>query len=387
MKKFFTSEAVSEGHPDKLCDQISDAILDACLTQDPYSRVACEVFVTDNYMVIGGEITTKAVVDYEKTARKILKKVGYDDEEFGVHWKTMHIDVKINTQSPDIAMGVDGAEMGAGDQGIMFGYANSETKEYMPFAITIANDLMHLASKLRKNGAFKWAKPDMKSQVTLNYSKAHEPKIDTILMSVQHHPAYNQEEFKKFIKEEIMDVVATRHHLNTDFKVLINPTGKFTIGGPKGDTGLTGRKIIADTYGGYGHHGGGAFSGKDATKVDRSAAYYARYAAKNIVAAGLADTIEIQLSYAIGKAKPISIYFDTFHTNHVADELIMNALENEFDFSVSHMLNALELRKPVFLKTATYGHFGKDHLRWEETDKVEQLKLYLDKKLSSPSNY
>ncbi|AVP49758.1 methionine adenosyltransferase [Williamsoniiplasma luminosum] len=377
MKKYFTSESVSEGHPDKLCDQISDAILDACLEQDPYSRVACEVFVTDNYMVIGGEITTKAVVDYEKIARKILKKVGYDDDIFSVSHKSMEIAVKINTQSVDIAMGVDGQEIGAGDQGIMFGFANKETKEYMPFAIKIANDLMHLASKLRKNGTFKWAKPDMKSQVTLDYTDCHHPKIDTVLMSVQHDPNYDEVEFKTFIKEHIMDVVAKRHKLNTDFKVLINPTGKFVIGGPKGDTGLTGRKIIADTYGGYGHHGGGAFSGKDATKVDRSAAYYARYAAKNIVAAGLADTIEIQLSYAIGKPKPISIFFDTFDSNHVNNEVIMKVLETEFDFSVSGMINELDLRSPVFLKTATYGHFGKDHFKWEETDKAKTLAKYL----------
>ncbi|WP_339030324.1 methionine adenosyltransferase [Spiroplasma endosymbiont of Cantharis nigra] len=377
MKKLFTSESVSEGHPDKICDQISDAILDECLKQDSNSKVACETFVTENYLLIGGEITTKAIVDYAGIAKWVLKRVGYNDASTGIDPEKCEIVVKINTQSPDIAMGVDKKDMGAGDQGIMFGYANSETQTYMPYSIQIAHDLVHMASKLRKNGAFKWAQPDMKSQVTIDYTNEKNPRIDTILMSIQHDNDYNQETFEKFIKNNIMDIIAKRYGLNTDFKVLINPTGRFVIGGPKGDTGLTGRKIIVDTYGGYSRHGGGAFSGKDPSKVDRSAAYMCRYAAKNIVAAKLADKVEIQVSYAIGKPDPVSIFIETFGTTKVSMDVIYKALNDNFNFKVSSIINTLDLKAPVYFRTSKYGHFGKKEFSWEKLDKVRVLEEYL----------
>ncbi|WP_342275228.1 methionine adenosyltransferase [Spiroplasma endosymbiont of Cantharis lateralis] len=377
MKKLFTSESVSEGHPDKICDQISDAILDECLKQDSNSKVACETFVTENYLLIGGEITTKAIVDYVGIAKWVLKRVGYNDASTGIDPEKCEIVVKINTQSPDIAMGVDKKDMGAGDQGIMFGYANSETQTYMPYSIQIAHDLVHMASKLRKNGAFKWAQPDMKSQVTIDYTNEKNPRIDTILMSIQHDNDYNQETFEKFIKNNIMDIIAKRYGLNTDFKVLINPTGRFVIGGPKGDTGLTGRKIIVDTYGGYSRHGGGAFSGKDPSKVDRSAAYMCRYAAKNIAAAKLADKVEIQVSYAIGKSDPVSIFIETFGTNKVSMDVIYKALNDNFNFKVSSIINTLDLKAPVYFRTSKYGHFGKKEFSWEKLDKVRVLEEYL----------
>ncbi|ATZ21454.1 methionine adenosyltransferase [Mesoplasma tabanidae] len=376
MRKLFTSESVSEGHPDKICDQISDAILDEVLKQDPNAKVACETFATTNYLLIGGQITTIATVDYEEIARDVLRKIGYNNDAYGINADTCEIDIKIEQQSADIALGIDldTEVIGAGDQGIMFGYATNESKTFLPLAITISHELVYLASKLRKEGKFKWARPDMKSQVTIDYTDDSNPKIDTILMSIQHDDEMIEEKFKNFIKTEIMDVVAKEFKLNTDFKVLINPTGRFVIGGPQGDTGLTGRKIIVDTYGGYSRHGGGAFSGKDATKVDRSAAYMARYAAKNLVAAGLADKIEIQVSYAIGKPEPVSIFIETFGTEKVDKEIITKALNDNFNFSVNEIIKKLDLRKPTFLKTATYGHFGKDELTWEQLDKVEQLK-------------
>ncbi|QEH62150.1 S-adenosylmethionine synthetase [Spiroplasma chinense] len=376
MKRYFTSESVSEGHPDKLCDQISDAILDACLEQDENSRVACETMVTKDFVVVTGEITTKAKVNFEEQVRRILKKVRYNDAATGIDPDTCEVLIKLKEQSPDIAMGVNGKELGAGDQGIMFGYAVKEAETLMPYSIQIAHDLVHLASKLKKAGVFKYAQPDMKSQVTMNYTNPMNPSIDTILMSVQHDADFNEEEFKKFIKENIMDVVAKKHGLNTDFKVLINPTGKFVIGGPLGDAGLTGRKIIVDTYGGYARHGGGAFSGKDATKVDRSAAYMCRYAAKNIVAAGLADKLEIQVSYAIGKAKPISIFVEAFETNKVPMDIIYKALNENFDFSVQNIIDTLDLKKPIFFRTSKYGHFGKQEFSWEKLDKVKDLSKY-----------
>lgn len=376
MRKLFTSESVSEGHPDKICDQISDAILDEVLNQDPNAKVACETFATTNYLLIGGQITTTATVDYEKIARDILRKIGYNNDAYGINADTCQIDIKVEQQSADIALGIDlyTEVIGAGDQGIMFGYATNESKTFLPLAITVSHELVYLASKLRKEGKFKWARPDMKSQVTIDYTDETNPKIDTILMSIQHDDKMVEAEFKKFIKSEIMDVVAKEFGLNTDFKVLINPTGRFVIGGPQGDTGLTGRKIIVDTYGGYSRHGGGAFSGKDATKVDRSAAYMARYAAKNLVAAGLADKIEIQVSYAIGKPEPVSIFIETFGTEKVDKEVIEKALNDNFDFSVNQIIKKLDLRKPVFLKTATYGHFGKDEFTWEQLDKAEIIK-------------
>ncbi|WP_339033827.1 methionine adenosyltransferase [Spiroplasma endosymbiont of Cantharis rufa] len=377
MKKLFTSESVSEGHPDKICDQISDAILDQCLKQDSNSKVACETFITENYLLIGGEITTKAIVDYAGIAKWVLKRVGYNDAYTGIDPEKCEIVVKINTQSPDIAMGVEKKDMGAGDQGIMFGYANSETQTYMPYSIQIAHDLVHLASKLRKNGIFKWAQPDMKSQVTIDYTNEKNPRIDTVLMSIQHDNDYNQETFEKFIKNNIMDIIAKRYRLNTDFNVLINPTGRFVIGGPKGDTGLTGRKIIVDTYGGYSRHGGGAFSGKDPSKVDRSAAYMCRYAAKNIVAAKLADKVEIQVSYAIGKPDPVSIFIETFGTNKVSMDVIYRALNDNFNFKVNSIINTLDLKSPVYFRTSKYGHFGKKEFSWEKLDKVRVLEEYL----------
>ncbi|ATX70696.1 methionine adenosyltransferase [Spiroplasma clarkii] len=376
MKRYFTSESVSEGHPDKICDQISDAILDACLKEDPNSRVACETLATKNYVIVTGEISTTAKVDYEGQVRRILKKVGYKNAETGIDWEHCEVDIRLKEQSPDIAQGVDGAEMGAGDQGIMFGYAVKEAESLMPYSIQIAHDLVHMASKLRKAGQFKYAQPDMKSQVTMDITNPKNPIIDTILMSVQHDENYDKAEFESFIKNNIMNPIAKRHGLNTDFKVLINPTGRFVIGGPLGDVGLTGRKIIVDTYGGHARHGGGAFSGKDPTKVDRSAAYMARYAAKNIVAAGLADRLEIQLSYAIGLPRPISIFVEAFGTNTVSMEKIHKAIKENFDFSVKNIIDVLELRKPVYFRSAKYGHFGKQEFSWEKLDVVRKLKGY-----------
>ncbi|UWD34795.1 methionine adenosyltransferase [Mycoplasma cottewii] len=378
MKRLFTSESVSEGHPDKICDQVSDAILDACLSQDKNSKVACEVFATTNYLLIAGQITSTAVVDYEKVARNVLRNIGYTNDDYGINADTCQIDIRVEGQSPDIAMGVDleNDEIGGGDQGIMFGYATNESQTYLPLAITMAHELVFNATKQRKQGLFKWARPDMKSQVTIDYTDINNPKIDTILMSIQHDPDYNEAEFKKYIKENIMDLVADEFNMNKDFKVLINPTGRFVIGGPQGDTGLTGRKIIVDTYGGYARHGGGAFSGKDSTKVDRSAAYMCRYVAKNIVAAGLADKVEIQVSYAIGLPRPISIFIETFNTEKVPLDKIYQAVEENFDFSVSGMIKTLKLREPVFFKTSKYGHFGKADFSWEQTDKADILKEY-----------
>lgn len=375
-KILFTSESVSEGHPDKVCDQISDAILDECLKQDPHSRVACECFATTNLIVIGGEITTHAKVDYEQVARDVLKEIGYDDEEKGMDYRTCQIQVVMDSQSSDIALGTNEEVGGAGDQGIMFGYACRETEGYMPLAISIAHHLVRYASELRHQGQFPWARPDMKAQVTMDYTH-DQPAIDTILMSIQHDPDYDENQFKKFIKEDIMDVVVKKYGFGTQYKVLINPTGRFVIGGPHGDTGLTGRKIIVDTYGGYARHGGGAFSGKDPSKVDRSAAYMARYIAKNIVAAGLCDKIEIQLSYAIGVKEPTSVYVDTFGSEKTDVGTILNAIKAEFDLTPGGIIQTLGLKTPVYKQTAAYGHFGRSHLPWEKLDKVDDLKKYL----------
>ncbi|ALA98429.1 S-adenosylmethionine synthetase [Spiroplasma kunkelii CR2-3x] len=373
----FTSESVSEGHPDKICDQISDAVLDACLKEDPLSRVACECFITINRVIIGGEITTKAKVDYANVARKVLKEIGYNDAECGIDWQTCEVEILVKTQSPDISLGVDNA--GAGDQGIMFGYATNESDNYMPLAISIAHALVKRASMLRKKGMFIGARPDMKSQVTLDITNAKHIYIDTILMSIQHDEDIDEAKFKHFVITKIMEPVVQEFKMNLDFKVLINPTGRFVIGGAKGDAGLTGRKIIVDTYGGYARHGGGAFSGKDGTKVDRSAAYMARYVAKNIVAAGLTERCEIQLSYAIGVAEPISIFVETFGTNFVANDIILKAIKKNFDFRPQAMIKTLDLQKPIYQQTATYGHFGRYHteLPWERLDKVQSLIKYL----------
>lgn len=378
-KNLFTSESVSEGHPDKLCDQISDAILDECLRQDKYSRVACECFVTTNLLVIGGEITTNAKVDYEAVARDVMRRIGYTAEDLGIDADTCEIKVVMDTQSSDIALGTNVEVGGAGDQGIMFGYATNETETYMPLPISMAHELVRYASELRHNGTFKHARPDMKSQVTIDYTDENNPKVDTILMSIQHDPDFNEEEFKTFIKEKIMKEVVRKHHMNEDYKVFINPTGRFVIGGPHGDTGLTGRKIIVDTYGGMARHGGGAFSGKDPSKVDRSAAYISRYIAKNIVAAGLCDRIEIQLSYAIGVKDPTSVHVDTYGTGKVADEVILDAIKKEFDLTPQGIINTLDLLNPIYGTTAAYGHFGRTDVEfpWEKLNKVEDLKKYL----------
>lgn len=378
-KNLFTSESVSEGHPDKLCDQISDAILDECLRQDKYSRVACECFATTNLLVIGGEITTNAKVDYEAVARDVMRRIGYTAEDLGIDADTCEIKVVMDTQSSDIALGTNVEVGGAGDQGIMFGYATNETETYMPLPISMAHELVRYASELRHNGTFKHARPDMKSQVTIDYTDENNPNVDTILMSIQHDPDFNEEEFKTFIKEKIMKEVVRKHHMNEDYKVFINPTGRFVIGGPHGDTGLTGRKIIVDTYGGMARHGGGAFSGKDPSKVDRSAAYITRYIAKNIVAAGLCDRIEIQLSYAIGVKDPTSVHVDTYGTGKVADEVILDAIKKEFDLTPQGIINTLDLLNPIYGPTAAYGHFGRTDVEfpWEKLNKVEDLKKYL----------
>ena len=371
-KILFTSESVSEGHPDKLCDQISDAILDECLKQDPNARVACECFITTNLLIIGGEIRVKGTIDYESIARRVICNVGYENEEWGIDGNTCEIKIVIDEQSNDIAMGVDCG--GAGDQGIMFGYATNETSSYMPLPISIAHDLVLLATKLRKNNTFKNARPDMKSQVTIDYSDPNNLKIDTILMSIQHDEKRNKVEFEEFVKEHIMDEIAKKYQMNTDYKYLINPTGRFVIGGPKGDTGLTGRKIVVDTYGGMARIGGGAFSGKDATKVDRSAYYMARYITKNIVAADLCDKCELQLSYGIGIEEPLSIFIETFNTEKIAKDKIINIIKNNFDLTPKGIVETLELKQPIYLQTSVGGHFGRGDFSWEKLDKVELLK-------------
>ncbi len=382
--KLFTSESVSEGHPDKVCDQISDAILDACLAQDENSRVACECFVTTERVIVGGEIRTKANINYEKIVRDTLREIGYTHKDLGIGCDSCEVEILIHEQSTDIALGVDSEtsqskEIGAGDQGIMFGYACNETAGYMPLPIVIAHKLVRIASKKRKSKEFKFARPDMKSQVTIDYS-GDKPKVDTVLMSVQHDPDYDEEVFKNYIKNEIIkEVLKSFDVIANDYKVLINPTGRFVTGGPHGDSGLTGRKIIVDTYGGYSRHGGGAFSGKDSTKVDRSAAYAARYVAKNVVAAGLSDKCEIQLSYAIGVAKPTSILVETFGTNKVPESVILEAITNTFDLRPAKIIETLQLNKPIFAKTATYGHMGRSDVSftWECLDKVCELEKYL----------
>ena len=376
----FTSESVSEGHPDKLCDQISDAILDACLAQDPNSHVACECFATTDFVLIGGEITTTAKVDYEQIARNVITKIGYTSKEVGLDGNTCKILNLIQTQSPDIAQGVDrGAieDQGAGDQGIMFGYASDESTNYMPLAIVIAHKLVRYASNLRHEGKFKGSRPDMKSQVTIDYTEK-EPRIDTILMSVQHDDDINMDEFKNFIHKEIMQVVARSFNLNDDFKFLINPTGRFVVGGPNGDTGLTGRKIIVDTYGGSAKAGGGCFSGKDPSKVDRSASYAARYVAKNLVASGVAKQIEVQVSYAIGVSKPISVSVDTFGTETIEKTKILEIIDEVFDLRPGCIIRDFSMKTPPFKyeDLASYGHFGRPDVNcpWEYLDKVEQIK-------------
>lgn len=376
IRNLFTSEAVSIGHPDHVCDMISDSILDACLQQDKNSRVACETMAKDDNVILAGEITTNAKIDVEQIVKSTIKKIGYTYTP-----KVLNL---LSKQSPDIAQGVDIG--GAGDQGIMFGYANSETPEYMPLAITMSHDLVKLATKLRQAGEFKDAMPDMKSQVTLEYLEGQTTRINTMLMSIQHTENYNEKEFKDYIVNNIMTEVAKRYNLNTDFKVLINPTGKFVIGGPEGDAGLTGRKIIVDTYGGYAPHGGGAFSGKDPSKVDRSAAYMARYLAKNIVASGIAKECLIQLSYAIGVVQPISIYVDCKNTNKIEVSKIIDTIYDKFDLSPKGIIDKLQLKNPVYTNTCNGGHFGRRFLddnskiecTWEKLDSVNIFKALIN---------
>ena len=385
-KKLFTSESVSEGHPDKVCDQISDAVLDACLAIDPESHVACETFITNNFVVVGGEVTCSGEIDVTHIVKSVLKKIGYDRPELECDYHNVEILNLIHRQSPDINQGVDRGTpetQGAGDQGIMFGYATKETEGYMPLPISIAHKLCREASDLRHKGLFKGSRPDMKSQVTIDYTDSNNIRIDTILMSIQHDEDIDEKEFKRFIHENIMQKVAKSFNLNTDFKCLINPTGRFVLGGPAGDTGLTGRKIIVDTYGGSAHHGGGAFSGKDPSKVDRTGAYMARYIAKNLVAAGVADQIEIQLSYAIGIPEPTSINVNTFGEKKYDEFLVLHIIKTVFDCRPGMIIKNFNLKQPTFKyqDLVNYGHFGRPDivLPWEQLDKVEEIKKLLNK--------
>jgi S-adenosylmethionine synthetase len=379
---FFTSESVGEGHPDKLCDQVSDAILDACLKDDAQSRVACETFASTSLVLIGGEITTSTFVDFQRVVRDVAQEIGYTDPAFGLDCNSMAVMDMIHSQSPDISQGVSGTglkkykgQQGAGDQGMMFGFACNETKELMPLPITLAHKILLQAAKLRKNKTIKWLRPDSKSQVTVEYEGYKPVRIDAVVVSHQHSPDVGYKEIESAIIEQIIKpVLEPTGLLDKKTKYFINPTGRFVVGGPFGDTGLTGRKIIVDTYGGMGRHGGGAFSGKDPTKVDRSAAYAARYVAKNIVAAKFADRCEIELAYAIGVPFPVSVMVDTFGTAKVEERSIEAAIQSVFDLSPAGIIKSLDLRRPLYRKTASYGHFGRDEFPWEKTDKVEALK-------------
>ena len=388
----FTSESVTEGHPDKVCDQISDAVLDAMLEQDPMSRVACETCTTTGLVMIMGEITTNAYVDIQKVARDTIRKIGYTDAEYGFSADSCAVMTVLDEQSTDIAMGVDKSleaktgedkddlDTGAGDQGMMFGYATNETPEYMPYSAALAQKLARQLTAVRKNGPLSYLRPDGKTQVTVEYDENNKPvKLDAIVVSSQHAPEISQEQIHEDIKKYVIDAVVDPAMIDENTKIFINPTGRFVIGGPNGDSGLTGRKIIVDTYGGVARHGGGAFSGKDCTKVDRSAAYAARYVAKNIVAAGIADRCEIQLSYAIGVAQPTSIMVDTFGTGKLSEDKIVELIRENFDLRPAGIIKMLDLRRPIYKQTAAYGHFGRPDLDlpWEKTDKAELLKKYL----------
>lgn len=393
-KILFTSESVTEGHPDKVCDSISDAILDAMMAQDPMSRVACETATTTGLVLVMGEITTKANVDIQKIVRDTIREIGYDNADYGFDADTCAVITSLDKQSTDIAMGVDKAleqkeddmnedeldSIGAGDQGLQFGYASNETEEYMPYAINMAHKLAQQLTKVRKDGTLKYLRPDGKTQVTVEYDEAGKPKrIDAVVCSTQHDPDVTQEQIHEDIKKYVFDAIIPADMVDADTKYFINPTGRFVIGGPHGDSGLTGRKIIVDTYGGTGRHGGGAFSGKDCTKVDRSAAYAARYVAKNIVAAGLADKCEIQLSYAIGVAHPTSVSVNTFGTGKLSETKLVEIVRENFDLRPAGIIKMLDLRRPIYKQTAAYGHFGRADvdLPWEHLDKVETLKKYL----------
>ncbi len=393
-KLLFTSESVTEGHPDKMCDQISDAILDALLEQDPMSRVACETACTTGMVMVMGEITTNAYVDIQKIVRETVREIGYDRAKYGFDCDTCGVITAIDEQSADIALGVDKAleakensmseeeldAIGAGDQGMMFGFASNETEEYMPYPIALAHKLARQLTKVRKDGTLSYLRPDGKTQVTVEYDENGKPfRLDAVVLSTQHDDQVSQEQIHKDIKKYVFDEILPAEMVDADTKFFINPTGRFVIGGPHGDSGLTGRKIIVDTYGGYARHGGGAFSGKDCTKVDRSAAYAARYVAKNIVAAGLADKCEIQLSYAIGVAHPTSIMVDTFGTGKLSNEKLVEIVRENFDLRPAGIIKMLDLRRPIYKQTAAYGHFGRHDLDlpWERLDRVETLKKYL----------
>lgn len=379
MKKLFTSESVTEGHPDKICDQISDAIVDAILANDPKGRVAAETSVNTGYAMVMGEISTKCYVDIPKIVRQVICDIGYTKSEYGFDGDTCAVMTSIDEQSGDIAMGVDPG--GAGDQGIMFGYACNETKELMPMPISLSHKLARQLAKVRKNGKIKYLRPDGKTQVTVEYDGEKVKRIDTVLISTQHDPDVKLSAIKKDLVQFVIKPVIPKKLMDKDTKILVNPTGRFVIGGPHGDSGLTGRKIIVDTYGGYGHHGGGCFSGKDPTKVDRSATYAARYVAKNMVAAGLANKCEIQLAYAIGVAEPVSVMVDTFGTGRLPDEKLADIVVKHFDLRPKSIIRNLDLRKPIYRQVAAYGHFGRPDLDlpWERTDKAEALKKELKK--------
>ena len=399
-KRLFTSESVTEGHPDKVCDAVSDAILDACMEQDPMSRVACETAVCTGFALVTGEITTKAQIDYQKIVRETINEIGYNDAATGFDGNTCAVFVAMDQQSADIAMGVDNAletkadlkaletnmsdeeigAIGAGDQGMMFGYATNETPEYMPYPIDLAHKLCRRLTEVRKNGTLPYLRPDGKSQVSVEYDENGKPaRLEAVVISTQHDPDVTQEQIHKDVRKYIFDEFLPKELIDEKTKFFVNPTGRFVIGGPHGDAGLTGRKIIVDTYGGYARHGGGAFSGKDCTKVDRSAAYAARYVAKNLVAAGLADQAEIQLSYAIGVAQPTSVMINTFGTGRLSDEKLTEIIRENFDLRPAGIIKMLDLRRPIYRQTAAYGHFGRTdvELPWERLDKVETLKKYL----------